>query len=423
MTDGRWRLVLTVFIGVLIILTGFGCSKKPQQKLQLQQKQLVGVSLADMSSAGAKTIKKALDKSKGKQVKFIYKDAKNDVAQQSMHVDELLEQKIKVLLIEFISPTEAVRLAEKAKAKGIKVLALNILPANVPVDGYIGPDYTRVGQLQGQYILNQKDKLKSPSGLTLIAKGSPRAVPIVTGQKQVLGDKVAVTTREISGENPTLIRSEVAKAVLEAGKMGAVTAASETITKALLENAVDPTLITIGTGITKESAQAMLMGVHDADVDLMPDLVGSHAARAVSELLKSEAWNAETIIANGNYDIPATIVPVRLITRENLFLVKQRLGDIKAQPPQKGSSGESQGQKQSQSSSSSENPGGSQGQKGSGGTKLIIETTDGKKMELQIDGEIKSVQVEKGGQGRQGQGQQQGGQQQGGGGQSGMGGA
>ncbi len=399
-------LAIIVWLVLLLMFSGYGCSKSPAKKPQPPKKQAVGVSLADLKGANASAIKEALGKKKDNKIKFIYKDAKNDAAQQAMDVQDLIDQKIKILLIEFVETQSAMDLVQKLKGKGIKILALNVLPENVPVDGYIGPDYVRVGQLHGQFILNNMARLSSDLSLVLLEKASPKSQQILDGEARVLSDKVQLQTVDIAADDPTSIASNILNATQQVGKIGAVMTSSPVLTKALLENAIDPTAITLGTGIIKETAEAVKMGVHDGDVDLMPELVGNHASAAVTDLLEADVWHSEIVITSGDYEIPAVIVPVRLITKDNLFLLEQRLGKIKAEPSKESSSGGSQGQSANQSGSGS---GGSQGQsKGSGGgTKLIIETTDGKKMELQIDGEIKSVQMEKGQSGEKQGGQEQ----------------
>ena len=407
------NIIVIVWLVLLLMFSGYGCSKNPAKKPQPPKKEAVGVSLADLKSANASAIKEALEKKKENNIKFIFKDAKNDAAQQAMDVQDLIDQKIKILLIEFVDTQSAMDLVQNLKGKGIKILALNVLPESVPVDGYIGPDYVRVGQLQGQFILNNMGRLKSDLCIALLEKDSPTSQPILDGEAKALADKVKLQKADIAADDPTSTASNIVDATQPVGKIGAVMTSSPLLTKALLENAIDPTAITLGTGITKETAEAIKMGVHDGDVDLMPELVGNHASIAVADLLKVDVWHSETIVTSGDYEIPAVIVPVRLITKDNLFLLEQRLKKIEAKPNKESDSGGSQGQSENQSGSGS---GSSQGQgKGSGGgTKLIIETTDGKKMELQIDGEIKSVQMQKGQSGEQqgGQGQNQGGGQQ-----------
>ncbi len=412
MRDFKYLFVMILAVALMIIS---GCSK-PAQKPQQQQQQPVGVSLPDLNSDSGKALKKAFDQNKEKQVKIIFKDARNDAAQQELQVQELLEQKVKVIVIEFIEPLQAMRLVEQIKGQGIKILAINNLPPNVPLEGYIGPDFTRVGQLQGQFILNRKKELSKPEVMALLEKDKPTALAVIDGESGILSGQVKVEAKEITTTSPTVTKSEVQKAITTGKNPGAITTSAPDLTKAFLESAVDPTLVTVGTGITKESAQAIMMGLHDADVDLMPDLVGTYAVKAAKELVKNGFWQSDTVINNENYDIPATFVPVRLITKDNLFLVKKRLGKIAAKPPQQAQSQGQQGGQQSGSGGSQGSGGQSQGQSEGGGkqgTKLIIETTDGKKMELQIDGEIKSVQVQKGGQKQEGQqgGGQQGGQQ------------
>ncbi|WP_366924007.1 substrate-binding domain-containing protein [Metallumcola ferriviriculae] len=409
----RYYKYIFMFVIVISLILSAACSK-PQKKPAPQEQQMIGVSLPDLNSARDKAIKKAMEDNKGKQVKLMFQDAKNDAAQQELQVQQLLDKKVKVLVIEFLEPSQAMRLVEQAKGKGIKILALNNLPPNVPLDGFIGADFARVGKLQGQFILNQDQPLKQPEVLALVAQKKPAGPMGLAGLEESLSGQLNITKGEIATDNPTIAKTELMR-LMSANSPGAITTSSPDLTKTLLESAIDPTLVTVGAGITKESAQALLMGVHDADVDLMPDLVGTYAVKAAEDLAKNGFWQSDTVVNDGNYDISATLVPVRLITKDNLFLVRERLGKLEAKPTEQGGQGQqSQSSGQQGQGQQSQGQGQGQGQKQGGGTKLIIETADGKKMELQIDGEIKSVQMEKGGKQQGGGGQQGGGQQSGG---------
>ena len=95
-------------------------------------------------------------------------------------------------------------------------------------------------------------------------------------------------------------------------------------------------------------------------------------------------------------------VPTRLITRDNLYLLESRYGKIKSQkaePPQAGEEGSStkgESEEKSNSGSQGESEGSGQGKQGQSASKIIVKIKGGKTMEMEVPGEIESIQIEGG---------------------------
>ncbi|HCJ79010.1 MAG TPA: sugar ABC transporter substrate-binding protein, partial [Desulfotomaculum sp.] len=85
-------------------------------------------------------------------------------------------------------------------------------------------------------------------------------------------------------------------------------------------------VLTAGVGASLKTSQAILKGEHEAEVDLMPELMAQCVFDAAQSLAKTGHWQYTTQVVNGNYNIPAQITPVRLINRENLYLLEERWG-------------------------------------------------------------------------------------------------
>lgn len=152
-------------------------------------------------------------------------------------------------------------------------------------------------------------------------------------------------------------------------------------------------VLTAGVGANIEAARAILKGEHDAEVDLMPELMAQHIFDAALSLAKTGHWQYADQVVNGDYNIPAQITPVRLISQANLYLLKERWGkELKK--------GRSQDQKESQKdtdSSNSKQENSSQDKKEESDSKpkttLRITTQEGKTMEIQVPGEVKSIET------------------------------
>jgi hypothetical protein len=174
-------------------------------------------------------------------------------------------------------------------------------------------------------------------------------------------------------------------------------------------------IVTVGTGGGKLASQVLAAGEHDAEVDVMPELLAQYAFDAAVGLATTGHWQYDKQIRNGDFDVPARVTPVRLITRNEAFLLEQRWGKPAGQEggqsgqqgqQQQGgqNSGQSSDQKQSSSSDKNKEGGGQGDQGGNKKTILRVTTQDGKTVEMQINGEIKKIEtVDSPGGGGQGQ--------------------
>lgn len=302
-------------------------------------------------------------------------------------------------------------------------------------------------QLSKQLPPEQQIKGRTPLNV-VIMQGDPRDPALrdiaaatrtaLQGNPQVNVVKVM----EIPGNQPSQIPALLQQVFSENGnRIDAIlasdskfaVAAADTIKTAGLNTRV----LTAGVGADKQSFTAMMAGEHDAEVDTMPEMLANYAMDAALTLARGENWQYDTRIINGDYSVPARITPVRLVQKENIYLLQQRWGkqqDKKQEQQggqaQQGAGGDQQSQdQQGQKQQGQDQQGqGQQGQQGGqqqgqqGKTTLRITTQDGKTVEVQIDGRIQKIESVDGGgqQGQQGQGGGQGGSQ-GGGGQSGGG--
>ena len=184
--------------------------------------------------------------------------------------------------------------------------------------------------------------------------------------------------------------------------------------KVLKARGMEKQAFIMGVGADRKASEALSSGEIAGEIDIQPELLASYAFDAAINVANNGNWNSETRIQNGNFDIPARIVPVRLIQRDQIYLLEERwgkLGEQQQQQEQQGS--EQQDQSQGEGSSQESSGGGSEGssgeqgnQGGQGGqgskTKLKITTQDGKVMEVEVEGEVKSIQAEGEGNGQQG---------------------
>ncbi len=411
------------WIGLMIVAVFMltGCPGKPQEK-PLPPPARIGVSVANLDADSAKLMQKEMEQNQRKDNVIIsWKDARGDAAAQEKHIEEMFKQKVKVLVIDMADPANAGEVVRRAAEQDIRVLALNTLPQDTAVDGYIGVDAFRLGELQGKTAVRLAG---GTGGKVLLVEGPPgyEAGQMAEGFANAVAAAggVSVVRRTLTPDNALQVFRLIEEGVNQfPGQVKVVVvqdvqAAQEGL--AVLLRQGKPPFATIGMGAGKEAARAIAAGIHDAEADPRPDLMARYAYQAAVELSKTGRWTYETQINSGNYTIPARLVPGRIIDRQNLYLMEQRWGKEITQ------GGGGQGQREGQQGSGNQQGGSQGGSGGSGGNsptpaKVKIKTKDGKTMEIEVKGEIESIQVEEGGQAGAGGSQGDQGGQQGQGGQ------
>ncbi|MFX4262589.1 substrate-binding domain-containing protein [Pelotomaculum propionicicum] len=369
-------------------------------------------------------------------VSITWLDAKNDSAQQEKDIDQLLSQNVKAVILQLVDPAAGSRIVRRLAQANIKVIALETLPIDSPVDGYITTDHARTGELQARYLISAAQG-RAAALKTVILQGDKNdrvstdiassILQYLKGQSQVQ----VVLVKDHPRGDPQMAASTLEQVLASTGGgIDAVVATDSRMAAAaadLLKNrGLSERVITVGVGADQKSSRSLAAGDHDAEVDVMPELIAQYAYDAAVGLAATGYWQNDSRIRNGDFDVPAKTTPVRLITRSESYLLEQRWGQAQGQNQgqqggqqggqqnsqqnsqqggqQNGQQGDQQNGQNSQNSQS-----GGQNQNSGGGsagkkTTLRVTTQDGKTVEVQINGEIKKIETIDGAGGAGGQG-------------------
>lgn len=166
----RWLILFAAFV----FLIG-GCSPEPEKK-PLPPRLPIAVAVADLEWDGMQVLRKTVEeRSRGERLDITWLDAKNDPAEQQRQIEHLLRktgrQKVKAVVLQPVDPAQSSLLVEALARENIKVIVLEKLVGNAPLDGYIASDHVLAGQLQVRYVLNRAGRQKPLNALIL--KGGP----------------------------------------------------------------------------------------------------------------------------------------------------------------------------------------------------------------------------------------------------------
>ena len=476
-----WRHVRHLIC--VLVVAGFlipaGCGNREPERKPAQEPLKIGFALADMNRDGNKTIKQTVDeRKKAENVNVTWVDAKNDPAEQDKQLDQLMEKKVRAVVLQPVDPMQAPAQVEKLVQAGVKVVVLENLPLNTPVDAYIASDHAMAGQLQARFIteaLRRAQEIKngqiklpeqqgqeqgggqqdqqeqqgqggtggmqqSPGAVdysvaaqlpeqrplnVVILRGDPRdqqALSVTEALRSALQGRDDINIIGVYDHprlDPTLVPATLGEIFARGDRVDAVLANDSGLAMAAVDylkaGGYEKSVLTVGMGADERSSKALVSGEHDAEVDVRPEMLGQFSLDAAKDLAQNGTWLYSTRAVNGDYSVPTRIVPVRLVTAKNSFLLEERWKDLqhKQQGGQGQGSEQQQGQQQSQGGEQGQQSDG-QGQGGGQGgqqgqqdkTMLRITTQDGKTVEVQIDGKVQKIESQGGGeQGQQGGGQ------------------
>jgi ABC-type sugar transport system substrate-binding protein len=416
----KWTFSVCV-LGLIITLSLGACGRKPESK-PVQPPIAIGVSIGNLDQEVASVLQGIMkDREKQDNSRIIWFDAGGDPAKQEEQIDNLIKKEVKAIILQVAKPEMGGLLAQKILRENIKLVGIYSLPPETSLDGYVGVDTRRLGELQASLIADKTGAKKSPGVPVLLLRG-----PQVDYSLREMADGFTAAGKELGltiipkdwdPQNPGFAEENLEMLLAQAGRPRAIAAHTDRQTKLLLgiveRKGVAQDVLTVGTGATLEAAAALASGTHNGEADLQPEQVGNHAYQAAFDLARTGTWNHDSVIRTGNSDLPAKIVPARLITRENIYLLEQRYGQERLKQKQaerKGGGGQEQGGNNTTNSPPKGNPGNSpEGQQKS---KVVITTADGNTMEFDVPGEIISITVQKIEGQQQKQKEQPGGKQQ-----------
>lgn len=391
------RLILVLILAFMPIQ---GCKQKPDAK-PATPLPAIGVSIfSDGFEALAEPFKKEMQSlAKEKKLRLIWKESKT-AEKQKEQFEEIIKQKPKVILAFFPEEEEAKKLAKLAKEKGILMLAFGSLAPDSPADGFIGIDPQKIGEQQGEFILENLMGNPKPKVLILTEKTQNYIKNgLAEGNRTALekNKELQIIEKEMPTENIPLVLNEIWD---ELGRIDGLITHSEQNAKAVLVSLKGQPfpVISIGIGAGKELVQAIASGEHKAEVDLEPEVMARYAFEAAERLAKTGEWDFDTWVDNGHYQIPVKYSPSRIITRENLSLLQERHGKLKPVSPSEALSG-----KKAEDSKEGSQDKGEEQKQSSSENKIKVKLKGGKEMEFQVPDEIESIEITGKGKGEEGQ--------------------
>jgi D-xylose transport system substrate-binding protein len=266
-------------------------------------------------------------------------NAQGDEQKFSTLADGMISSGVKVLVIGSISSESGAAVAAKAKAQGIPVIDYDRLNLGGTSDYYVSFDNTKVGELQGQGLVQG---LGAKQGAQIIEiEGAPtdnNATLFYNGAESVLKPKYD------SGEYKLVAKQAIEKwdnqiggttfeqlLTANGGKVDGVHAANDGLAGAIItvltKYGLNGKVVVTGQDATPDGLQAILRGDQYMTVYKPIKQEADAAAKLAAALAKGDTAAADALATatekdpTGNRDVKSVLLQPQLITKENVKTV------------------------------------------------------------------------------------------------------
>jgi len=306
-------LLIAVFVMNLPLLTGCGSDK---------EKVRVGVSISGIAPPNSQVIEQAIkEKAEEYGAKIVY-DREGLV--------DLLSKGIDVLILNRSSPGELEASVKGTHHASIPVVVLGCsAPQNLHVEACVKVNLFETGRIAADYVV----KALGGKGNVIILEG-PRhdetARQITLGMYSVLEqqDAIRIVADEQHPNWDEKLAADTVRFTLKkyAENIQAILAGNSQLAmgavRAVAERGLVSKIITAGIGADLAACRAIIGNRHDVEVDRMSHGLGVEALSLAVAVAKDEDFAYDEEVGEGNPKIKVKYGPLRLITRENVSVMK-----------------------------------------------------------------------------------------------------
>jgi D-xylose transport system substrate-binding protein len=272
-------------------------------------------------------------------------NAQGDKTKFASIADSMLQTGIQVLIVDALDSPSGAAVEQKAKAQGVKTIDYDRLNLGGSADYYVSFDNVKVGQLQGQGLVNCLTAAGTKNPAVAELNGSPddnNATLFAQGYNSVLDPKYASGEYKKAG-NQSVPMWDKDKAVTifqgmftaAGGKIDGVLAANDTLGNAaitILKQNGKKVPVT-GQDASVQGLQNILAGQQCMTVFKDVKLEADAAAKLAIGLIKGQdaaslGATAKSHDPTGNRDVPSVLLTPVTVTSKNIHVVTDT-GEVK----------------------------------------------------------------------------------------------
>ncbi|MFB7509931.1 sugar ABC transporter substrate-binding protein [Streptomyces broussonetiae] len=267
-----------------------------------------------------------------KRGKVEYANADADAAKQTAQLQQMIDDKVDVILLDAVDSHAVAAGVQKAKDAGIPVIAYDRL-AEGPIDAYVSFDNELVGEVQGRSLLEALGSNADSSNKIVMMNGSPtdpNAKQFKEGALSELNGKVTIAaTFDTTDWKPENAEANMTKAINQIGRnnIAGVYSANDDmaggIIKALKAAGVTTLPPITGQDASLEGVQRVVAGEQYMSVyKAYPDEAQAAAQMAVARIqgkdIQFDALTQDKVDSPTTKNIPAKLIQPTALTKSNI---------------------------------------------------------------------------------------------------------
>ncbi|MGI5253089.1 sugar ABC transporter substrate-binding protein [Actinacidiphila glaucinigra] len=292
----------------------------------------IGLLLPDSVTARYDKFDKPLFEAKVKELcadcDVQYANAAGDSGKQAQQVSTMITKGVKVIVISAQDAAAIKTSVQAAVDKGIKVVAYDRL-AQGPVSAYVSFDNEKVGELQGQALLDALGDKAKPSANVVMINGDdadPNAAMFKAGAHKVLDGKVKIAYEQSGLWKDTVANQKVTAAITQIGakKIAGVYAANDGMAGGIataLKGAGISGIPLTGQDAELAGIQRIIAGTQSSTVYKAFKPEADAAAQLAVNLIEGKAIDslATTSLTSGSGDkVPSQLLTPVSVTKANV---------------------------------------------------------------------------------------------------------
>jgi D-xylose transport system substrate-binding protein len=256
-----------------------------------------------------------------------YDNAAGDATKQAQQVNTMITKGVKVLIVD---PQDSVGIESSIKAavaKGIKVVAYDRL-AQGPISAYVSYDNEKIGELQGQSLLDAMGSKATPQSKIVMIDGDPadpNAAMFKAGAHKILDGKVNIAYEQSGLWKDTVANQKVTAAITQLGKnnIAGVYSANDGMAGGIATALKGAGISVPLTGQDAEltGVQRILAGTQAATIYKPYKPEADATAEIAVDLLQGKPITsvADTTATSGSGDkVPAHLIGATAVTKANI---------------------------------------------------------------------------------------------------------
>ncbi|QUW84929.1 substrate-binding domain-containing protein [Streptomyces mirabilis] len=263
--------------------------------------------------------------------KVDYANAAQDANKQSQQFQQMVADKVDVILVDAVDSKAIASDVQKAKDAGIPVIAYDRL-AQGPIDAYISFDNELVGQVQGKALLEALGT-DAASKKIVMMNGSPtdpNAAQFKAGALGELNGKVVISkSYDTKDWDPAVGKANMEKAITAIGlnNIAGVYSANDGLAGAVIDAlktmGVSKVPPVTGQDAELDAVQRIVRGEQYMSVyKSYPDEASAAAEMAVAKVqgrgIEFDALTRDKVDSPTNKKIPSQLMPVVALTKANI---------------------------------------------------------------------------------------------------------